>query len=73
MLWHGRATFRGMHVLWTNHRATTSLLYAGMIVAVQVCMCVDELATESEGEFGSVQMLLNRDQNRPRQVKRSMW
>ena len=35
-------------------RATTSLLYAGMVVAVQACMCVDELATDSESEFGSV-------------------
>ena len=35
-------------------RATTSLLCAGMIVAVQACMCEDELITESEYEFGSV-------------------
>ena len=36
-------------------RTTTSLLYARMIVVVQACTRVDELATESESEFGSVQ------------------
>ena len=57
MLRHGRTTFRGM--LYTAcgptiYGATTRLAasYARMMVTVQacVCICVDELATESESE-----------------------